>query len=255
MIHEKKGALNWFIHNVSENPIVMTWIISFIIIIISFLVGRNLRDKPSKLQNLFELFTEAILSFITGIMGEKGKPFLPLFGTLAIFILLSNLTGLIPGFGSPTGNWNTTIALALCVFFTTHYMGIKKNGFSYFSHFLFPLRFWKERLYLLPINIIADILFVIIHVMGELAKPFSLSLRLFVNMFSKHTTLVCLAFVVVLFAEKPILYVLTMFIPVLLPPAIMALGIIACCVQTLIFFLLSIIYIDLAMSEVSSHET
>lgn len=250
MTPEKEHSpILWFIHNVSENPIIMTWIVSFVIIIISIFATRNLKERPSRLQNLFELFTEAVLSFIVGIMGEHGKPFLPLFGTLAIFILISNLFGLIPGFSSPCGNWNTTIALALAVFFTTHYMGIKKKGLSYVSHFLFPIRFWRQRPYLLPLNILGDILFIIIHLMGELSKPFSLSLRLFVNMFSKHTTILCLSFVVVLFAKKPILYVLTLFIPVLLPPVIMALGIITCCVQTLIFFLLSIIYIELAMGE------
>lgn len=250
MTQEKEHSpFIWFIHNVSENPIAMGWVISFVIIILSILATRNLKERPGRLQNLFELFTEAVLSFITGIMGEKGKVFLPLFGTLAIFILFSNLAGLIPGCGSPTGNWNTTIALALAVFVTTHFIGIKKKGFSYLSHFLFPIRFWKKKPYLLPLNILSDVLFIVIHLMGELAKPFSLSLRLFVNMFSKHTTLLCLSFVVVLFAEKPLLYVLTIFIPILLPPAIMGLGIITCCVQTLVFFLLSIIYIDLAISE------
>lgn len=254
MTHEnEQSAIIWFVHNVSENPIVMTWIISFFIIMLSIFVISNLKERPSKLQNVFELFTEAILSFILGIMGEIGKPFLPLFGTLALFILISNLFGLIPGFSSPTGNWNTTIALALSVFFTTHYMGIKKKGLSYVSHFLFPIRFWKAKPYLLPLNLLMDILFIIIHLMGELAKPFSLSLRLFVNMFSKHITILCLSFIVVLFAKNPILYLLTVFIPVLLPPAIMALGIITCCVQTLVFFLLSIIYIDLAISEIEHH--
>ncbi|MEW6680060.1 MAG: F0F1 ATP synthase subunit A [bacterium] len=249
MKEHEHSPLMWFIHNVSENPIAMTGVVSFIIIVLALLATRNLKEKPGRLQNFFELFIEAVLSFITAIMGEHGKPFLPLFGTLAIFILLSNLVGLIPGCGSPTGNWNTTIGLALAVFLTTHYIGIRKKGLNYLSHFLFPIRFWKNNLWLLPLNILADILFIIIHLMGELAKPFSLSLRLFVNMFSKHTTLLCLSFVVVLFAKKPILYVLTMFIPVLLPPAIMALGIITCCVQTLVFFLLSIIYVDLAMEE------
>jgi len=227
----------------------MGWIVSFIIISFTIFATSNLKEKPGRLQNFFELFTEAVLSFIISIMGDKGKPFLPLFGSLAIFILLSNLIGLFPGFSSPTGNWNTTIALALAVFLTTHYTGIRKKGLSHLSHFLFPIRFWKKRPYLLPLNILSDILFIIIHLMGELAKPFSLSLRLFVNMFSKHITLLCLSFVVVLFAKKPILYVLTMFIPILLPVAIMGLGIITCVVQTLVFFLLSIIYIDLAMEE------
>ncbi len=247
--HHKEGVLLWIVHNVTENPIYMGWIISFIIIILSILATRNLKENPGRLQNVFELFVEKLSSFIEEIMGKRGLPFLPLFGTLVLFILFSNLAGLIPGCGSPTGNWNTTIALALAIFFTTHFMGIKHKGIGYLSHFLFPIRFAKGRLYLLPFSIIIDLLFVFIHLIGELARPFSLSLRLFVNMFSKHITLLCLGFVIVLFAKTPILYVLTMFVPILLPPIIMGLGIITCIVQAFIFVLLSIIYIQLAVEE------
>ncbi len=243
------SPLLWVIHNVTENPVKMGWIVGGLLIILSFLATRNLKERPGRLQNLFEFLVETLISAVTGMMGKKGLKFLPLFGTLTLFVFVSNFVGLIPGCGSPTGNWNTTIALALIVFFSTHYFGIRKKGFGYFSHFLFPIRFWKTTPYLAPLNLLADILFVFIHLMGELAKPFSLSLRLFVNMFSKHITLLCLASVVVLFAKTPILYLLTLGIPVLLPPAIMMLGVIGCIVQTLIFVLLSMIYIAGATEE------
>lgn len=246
---ENVSPFLWVIHNVTENPVRMGWIVGGLLILLSILATRNLKESPGKLQNIFEFLVETLSNGITGMMGKEGLKFLPLFGTLMLFIFVSNFVGLIPGCGSPTGNWNTTIALAIIVFFSTHYFGIRKKGFSYLSHFLFPIRFWRTFGYLAPLNFIADILFVFIHIMGELARPFSLSLRLFVNMFSKHITLLCLASVVVLFAKTPILYLLTLFIPVLLPPAIMGLGIITCVVQTLIFVLLSMIYITTATEE------
>lgn len=250
---ESASPLLWVVHHITENPLVMTWIISGLIIILSLAATRRLSKEPGRLQNIFEFFVETLARFVEDMMGKEGLRFLPLFGTLTIFIFFSNLIGLFPGCASPTGSWNTTIALALVVFFSTHYLGIRKKGFRYLSHFLFPLRFWREKPYLAPLNLLADILFVFIHFIGELARPFSLSIRLFANMFAKHITLVCLAYVVVLFAEDPILYLLTLFIPLLLPPAIMGLGIITCIVQTFIFVLLAMVYIAGAIEEAEGH--
>jgi F-type H+-transporting ATPase subunit a len=247
--HDKASPLIWIVHNVTENPVVMTGVVGAILVLLSILSTRNLKERPGALQNIAEFFVESLAKFTEGVMGKEGLRFLPLFGTLTLFILFSNLIGLIPGFCSPTGNWSATIALALCVFFSTHYFGMRKKGISYLSHFLFPLRFWREKPYLLPLNLLADVLFIFIHLIGELARPFSLSIRLFANMFSKHITLVCLSSVVVLFAKNPMLYLLTLFIPILLPPAILGLGIITCLVQTFIFVLLSMVYIAGAIEE------
>ena len=82
------------------------------------------------LRTVIELLTEFFLKFIDDIMGHHGRQFLPLIGTLGFFILFSNLLGLVPGFLPPTDNLNTTVACALIVFFTTHYVGIKSHGLN-----------------------------------------------------------------------------------------------------------------------------
>jgi F-type H+-transporting ATPase subunit a len=221
-----------------NDTIVMTWIICIGLIVFALIVCSSLKIVPRGLQNLLELLVEQVLQLLEGMMGKKkAKFFLPLMGTLALFILVSNLIGLIPGLKAPTGDWNTTIALALIVFILTHFFGIKEKGIiGYFKHFVGPI-WWLAPL-LVPI-----------HLIGEIAKPFSLSIRLFANMMAKHMTLGCLALLIVLFSKKIILFAQTLFIPLLLPPVIMLLGILTCLIQTFVFVFLAIVYISIAMEE------
>ncbi|MEW6607847.1 MAG: F0F1 ATP synthase subunit A [bacterium] len=218
--------------------IVMTWLISLGLIGFALVTCSSLKMVPRGLQNLLELLVEQVLQLLEGIMGhKKAKFFLPLMGTLTLFILISNLIGLIPGLKAPTSDWNTTIALAMIVFILTHFFGIKQKGLiGYFKHFVGPI--W----WLAP-------LMVPIHLIGEIAKPFSLSIRLFANMMAKHMTLGCLALLLVLFSKKTILFVQTLFIPVFLPPIVMLLGVLTCLIQTFVFVFLAIVYISIAMEE------
>lgn len=220
------------------DTVVMTWLISLGLIILAVVSCASLKIVPKGFQNLLEVLVEQILQLSEGMMGhKKAKFFLPLMGTLTLFILISNLIGLIPGLKAPTGNWNTTIALALIVFILTHFFGIKEKGLiGYFKHFVGPI--W----WLAP-------LMVPIHLIGELAKPFSLSIRLFANMMSKHMALGCLALLIVIFSKKAILFVQTLFIPLFLPPVIMILGVLTCFIQTFVFVFLSMVYISIAMEE------
>lgn len=220
------------------NTIVMTWIVSVGLIIFAIVACASLKMVPRGLQNLLEILIEQVLQLLEGIMGhKKAKFFLPLMGTLTLFILISNIVGLIPGLAAPTGDWNTTIALSLIVFILTHFFGIKEKGLiRYFKHFAGPI--W----WLAP-------LMVPVHLIGEIAKPFSLSIRLFVNMMSKHLLLGCLAFLVVMFSKKLILFAQTLFIPLFLPPFVMVLGVLTCFIQTFVFVFLSTIYISIAMEE------
>src|SRR5262245_7935786 len=119
------------------------------------------------LRNLFELLGDAIWGLASGIMGDaNARKFLPLIGTLAVFIFFSNVLALIPGFAPPTATLKTNVALALTVFCITHYEGIKAQGIgAYIKHLLGPI--W----------ILAP-LFLIIEVIGHLARPLSLSMRL-----------------------------------------------------------------------------
>ena len=174
-------------------------------------------------RNFFELFTEMVMNFLDDIIGHRGREFLPLIGTLALFIFFSNLLGLVPGFLPPTDNLNTTVACALVVFFATHYYGLKTHGIKYLKHFLGPV-LWLAPL-MLPIELIS-----------HLARILSLSMRLFGNIMADHMLLA-------LTLAAPL------FLPLFLSPLSLFLGVFVSLIQTFIFSLLSMIYISLAIEE------
>jgi len=178
------------------------------------------------LRNLFEMFTDAVLSVGEGVMGPKNaRKYLPLIGTLACFIFFSNVMALIPGFAPATATPKTNIALALTVFVLTHYYGVKENGLAYFKHFLGPV------LWLAP-------LFLIIELISHIARPLSLTLRLMGNMFADHK--VVSAFFVL--------------VPLLVPVPFLILGVLVCIIQTMVFCLLSMVYIQGAVAHEHADE-
>ncbi len=222
--------------------IVMTWVVMLMIIAAAVVIRLGLKKIPTGLQNIVEILTQELLNLSEPLMGKHARFFLPLMGTFAIFILISNLIGLIPGLKAPTANWNTTIAMAVIVFLSTHFFGIKQKGLiKYLQHFTDPCpqMGWWVWLTPLPYGLF------FIHLIGEIAKPFSLSIRLFINMASKHLMLGVLALLFILFLKKLAL----IFLPTLLVPFVMALGILVCFVQTFIFVLLSMVYIGMATQE------
>jgi F-type H+-transporting ATPase subunit a len=173
------------------------------------------------LRNLFELFTDAVMSIAEGVMGEKNaRRFLPLIGTLAFFIFFSNILALIPGFIPPTATLKTNVALALTVFIMTHVYGVKEHGLAYFKHFLGPV-WWLAPLMLL------------IEIISHIARPLSLSLRLLGNIAADHK-------VVSAFFG---------LVPLFLPVPFLILGVLVCIVQTLVFCLLSMVYIQGAVAH------
>ena len=175
-------------------------------------------------QNIVEILVETTLGFLQSIIGHEGRRYLPLIGTLAFFILFSNLLGLVPGFLPPTGNFGTTATLAVVVFLVYQYVGIRQNGFGYIKHFLGPV-WW-----------IAPLLFVI-EVFSHLVRPVSLSIRLYANMFADHQ----------------VVGVFLALVPLVLPVALMALGLLIAFIQTLVFCLLSTIYIAGAVAHEDEH--
>ena len=177
-------------------------------------------------RTFFELVIEAVLNLMIDVMGEKkARQFLPLIGALAIFIFFSNLAGSIPGFLPPTDNLNTTFALGGVVFVMTHVAGLREHGIGYVKHFLGPIIKW----YALPLMIVMAFIEIISH----LVRPCSLAVRLMGNIFGDHTVLG-------IFLGFHILFV---------PLPIMVLGLLVCVVQTLVFCLLSIVYIALAVEH------
>jgi len=161
-----------------------------------------------------------IENMIVETMGEHGRPFFPLIATLAIFVLVSNLIGLIPGFFPPTANINTTAACAIIVFLSTHVVGIKHHGLHYVKHFLGPI-WW-----------LAPMIF-FIEVIGHLSRPVSLTLRLFGNMNGHELVLM------VFFALAPFI----------VPLPMMLMGVLVSFIQAFVFMLLAMIYIQGSLEE------
>jgi len=172
-------------------------------------------------RSVVEIITDAAMGMMSGVMGEEAaKRFLPLIGSLAFFILFSNMMGLFPGFLPATDTVSTTLACATVVFVATHIYGLRQHGVAYLKHFLGPV-IWLAPL-MLPIELVS-----------HLARPLSLSLRLAGNMIGDHK----------------VLSIFLALVPLLIPVPILVLGIIVAVVQTLVFCMLSVVYIALAIEE------
>lgn len=196
------------------------WFVMLLLIVLAFVVSRGIKMVPSGWQNLMESVVGGIENLIVETMGPKGRTYFPLIATFALFILVSNLVALIPGFYPPTANLNTNAALALTVFAMTHIIGVKEHGISYLKHFMGP------------ILALAPLIF-IIEIIGHLARPLSLSLRLFGNMYGHEIVLM------IFFA----------LVPLFLPIPMMMMGILVAFIQAFVFTLLAMIYIAGALEE------
>uniref|UniRef100_A0A7C3Z0R2 ATP synthase subunit a n=1 Tax=Desulfobacca acetoxidans TaxID=60893 RepID=A0A7C3Z0R2_9BACT len=191
-----------------------TWLIMLTLLGLGYLASRSVSLVPTGAQNVFELIVGSLEEFMVEITGEEGRAFFPYIGTVFLFILVCNLIGLLPGFFSPTANINTPLALALCTFVFTHYLGIKYHGAKYIKHFLGPIP-WLAPLFF-PIEII-----------GHTARVLSLTLRLFGNIMGEDLVLAIL----LLLAGK-----------FLAPLPMMFLAVFTSAVQAFIFTLLSMMY-------------
>lgn len=182
-------------------------------------------DANLRPRNLFELLTEFVYGLCKQELGHNAARYFPLLGALFIYILTTNLMGLVPGFIPATSHIETNIGMALIVFVVYNVSGFMANGVGYIKHFLGPV------LWLAP-------LMVIIEVIGHVARPISLSVRLFGNMFGDHTVLSI--FMHGLPAQTH---------PILgygIPVIFLGLGTFVCVVQAFVFTLLTIVYIKLA---------
>ncbi|BDV44762.1 ATP synthase subunit a [Geotalea uraniireducens] len=208
------------ISEAGADAIAYTWLIILMLVILSILATKAMNAVPSGVQNFMEVVIGGIENMVEETMGEKGRPYFPLIATLALFILVSNLIGLIPGFFPPTANLNTTAACAVIVFFSTHVVGIKKHGFHYLKHFMGPI-WW-----------LAPLMF-FIEIIGHLSRPLSLSLRLFGNMNGHELVLM------IFFALAPFL----------VPLPMMLMGVLVSFIQAFVFMLLAMIYIQGSLEE------
>lgn len=206
--------------------VTFTWLVMAILVVVGALGTRALRPVPGPLQNFVEVVIEAFHGLLDQMIGRQGRQFLPLIGTAGLFILTGNLLGNIPGFQPPTANWNTTVALAVTVFLSYNYFGIRKHGLlNYLKHFCGPV-WWLAPL-MFPIEFI-----------GHLARPVSLSIRLFGNIFGEESVIVILLSLVWL--VMPYLIWLGIMLP---------LSLFTAAVQTFVFIMLSMVYIAGAVEE------
>jgi F-type H+-transporting ATPase subunit a len=155
-----------------------TWLIMLILAGLTFVASRNLQLVPRGLQNFLEVVLEQFQQMIDDVMGPEGRRYLPLIATLGLFILMGNLVGLVPGLVGVTGNLNTNAACAIVVFVAYHWIGARKQGLvPYLKHFAGPVP-----LALKP-------LMFVIEIISHLARPLSLTLRLFGNIVGGHILL------------------------------------------------------------------
>jgi F-type H+-transporting ATPase subunit a len=171
-------------------------------------------------RNIMEMAVELVVSLSDSIIGKKGRQYVPLFGSLFIFILTSNLLGLVPGFTPPTSFFFSNLALGVVVFVAYNYYGVRENGLHYFKQFMGPM------IFLAP-------LFILIELSSHIFRPISLSIRLFGNMFGDHLVL-------------EIFTGLTKFV---IPVLFYILGTLVSVIQAAVFTILSIIYVAMAVSH------
>lgn len=198
-------------------------IMLFLIILPKLTMGSGkLEMIPGHGQNFWEVVVGGIEDFMAEHMGREGaRMMFPMLATFGLFILVSNLVGLVPGFFSPTANLNITLAMTLIVFVTTHFLGVKYHGGAYIKHFLGPMPVLIPLM--LPIELIS-----------HFARILSLSIRLFGNIMAKETLLAILFILAgAYFAPLPILI----------------LGVLVSFVQAAVFVLLSVLYFAMAMEE------
>lgn len=203
------------------STVINTWIMIAVLGLASYWIGRSFKLKPGMFQNAIEWFVEAIRGLIASNIGsDKPDLFFPLIATLAIFIGVSNILGLIPGLHSPTPDINTPIAMALIVFISVPYFGIRTRGlWGYLKHYVEPI------FIMLPIEIAS-----------EIARTFSLTFRLFGN----------------ILGEEIIIAILFVIAPFIVPVPMMLFSIFTGVLQAYIFALLACVYIG---GAVQAHQT
>jgi len=199
-----------------------TWLVMVFLIVVPKLTMGKIEMIPGKGQNFWEAVVGGMEDFMAENMGREGARMMyPMLATFALYIVVANMIGLMPGFMSPTSNLNITLGCTLIVFVTTHILGLKFHGAGYIKHFLGPIP------WLIP-------LMFPIEVISHLARILSLSIRLFGNIMAKETLLGILFLLAGAFFG---------------PLPILCLGVLVSIVQSLVFVLLSILYFSAAMEH------
>jgi F-type H+-transporting ATPase subunit a len=199
-------------------PVVTTWCLIAALVTGCYLVTRRLRLQPQRWQAVLEILVTAIEDQITATMQAEGRPFLPLLGTLFIFLVFANLSGVLPGVRAPTASIETAGALALIVFLAVHVYGLRRRGLrAYLGAYARPT------VLMLPLN-----------VLSEITRTFSLMIRLFGNVLSGE------------FVIATVLALAGLFLPI----PLMALEILIGLIQAYIFTVLAAVFIGAGIGSI-----
>jgi F-type H+-transporting ATPase subunit a len=199
-------------------PVVTTWVIMLVLTGLCWGVTRRFKMQPDKRQVVLEIVVTTITQQIEDVLRKDARPFLPLLGTLFIFLVVANLCGLLPGVEAPTSKLETPAALALIVFFSVHYFGVRARGIrGYLASFAEP------KVIMLPLNILSQV-----------TRTFSLMVRLFGNVMSGE-------FVIALVVALAGLFV---------PIPLMVLEVLVGIVQAYIFTVLATVFIGAAVGSI-----
>jgi len=193
--------------------ILSTWLVMAVLVLISYLITRRLSTSVtlSRGQNLLEVLVTALQNQIREVSQQNPGPYLPFVGTLFLFIAMSNLLAILPGYRPPTASLSTTAALATCVFVAVPLFGIASQGIgNYLKQYLQP------SVFILPFNII-----------GELSRTLALAVRLYGNMMSGAV----------------IGMILLGFVPLFVPVLMQLFGLLTGMIQAYIFAMLAMVYI------------
>ena len=208
-------------------------LVTMIVILISKMATRSLRAVPTGTQNVMEAFLGGVISMGKDVVGEdNARRYLPLVATIGVFVLVSNLIGIIPGFESPTSNINVTLVLALVVLSYYNYEGVKKQGaFTYVKNFvhlgeMHPAAKFSMSLLMYPIEIVS-----------HLSRIISLSFRLFGN----------------IKGDDLFLWVLLMLVPWIIPITPLVLLTFMAFLQTFVFMILTYVYLAGAIAVDDGH--
>ncbi|PYS30880.1 MAG: ATP synthase F0 subunit A [Acidobacteria bacterium] len=202
-------------HVVMETIVVLACIVIF-----GVLRTRLSVESPGRIQQAFELFVEFLNEQLESNIGHDGHRFQKIVGTFAIFIVMSNLLGLIPGLVSPTSNVNVPAGCAIIVFLFYQYQGMKKHGVvTYLKHFMGPV-WWLAPL-MVPIELIS-----------HFARPATLTIRLFAN----------------IMAEELVITIFFGLLPLIVPLPFMAFAIFGGLLQAFIFCTLMMVYLGGAVA-------
>ncbi len=200
----------WFVINAT---IAFTWLLIILLSLGSWLVTRKLSSEGAltRWQNLLEVLVGGIGGQIREVSRQDPGPYLPFVGTLFIFIAISNILAVVPGYIPPTGSLSTTAALAVCVFIAVPVFGVAQRGIlNYLKQYIQPTFF------MLPFNII-----------GEISRTLALAVRLYGNMMSGTI----------------IVAILLTITPLVFPVVMQALGLLTGLIQAYIFAILAMVYI------------